>query len=82
MFQPYSIQFSGAVTVTVPSATSAGDGVLSNEVTEVLKTEFGVSSPTALANHVMLCMPPGAMAGIAYANLPGWRSVYSDQWCV
>ena len=72
----------GAVTVTVSSATSDGDGTMRNEITAILNAEFGVSSPTALANHVMMCLPPGTMNGIAYASVGGWVSVYSDNWYV
>ena len=72
----------GAVTVTVSLATSDGDGAMRNEITAVLNAKFGVSSPTALANHVMMCMPPGTMSGLAYAYIGGWRSVYSDNWYV
>jgi hypothetical protein len=71
----------GATTVTVTTATTDGDGVMNNAITAELNAQFGVSSPTELADHVMHCLPPNTMNGIAYANLPGWRSVYSDQWC-
>ena len=71
----------GAVTVNVTLATSAGDGAIRNEIADILNAEFGVSSPTALANHVMMCMPPGTM-DYAYATVGGWRSVYSDNWYV
>eukprot|EP00957_Ditylum_brightwellii_P196488 14971448-Ditylum_brightwellii.AAC.1 len=42
---------------------------------------FGVSNPSKLANHVMYCLPPGTMSGIAYAYINSWNSVYSDNWC-
>jgi len=71
----------GAVTVTVPSATSAGDTVIMNEIADILNAQFGVSSPSALADHVMMCMPPGTMSGIAFANVDSWRSWYDDDWC-
>jgi hypothetical protein len=54
---------------------------MNNDIIAALNAEFGVSSPTLLATHVMFCLPPNTMAGIAYANAPGWRSVYSDVWC-
>ena len=68
----------GAVTVNVSLATSAGDGAIRNEIADILNAEFGVSSPTALANHVMMCLPPGTMNGITYASVGGWVSVYSN----
>jgi hypothetical protein len=29
----------------------------------------------------MYCLPSGAMAGIAYAYINSWNSVYSNDWC-
>ena len=81
IFYPrFSQSLLGAVEITVPSPASAGDGVLRNEVADELTAQFGVS-PQSLADHVMMCMPEGAMSGIAYASLPGWRSVYKNNWC-
>ncbi|KAL7464254.1 hypothetical protein ACHAXS_004610 [Conticribra weissflogii] len=34
-----------------------------------------------LADHVMYCLPPNTMSGIAYAYINSWNSVYSDYWC-
>ena len=67
--------------VTVSTLVGAGDGVMKNDITAALNAKFGVSSPTALATHVMYCLPPGTMSGIAYANMPGWMSVYNNAWC-
>ena len=55
----------GVVTITVATNTSEGDGVMRNDITAKLNSVFGVTSPTALANHVMYCLPPGTMGGIA-----------------
>ena len=52
-----------------------------NAVTAALNSKFGVSSPSQLASHVMYCLPPGTMSGIAYAYIDHWMSVYSDEWC-
>ena len=71
----------GAVTVSLPSRVVAdGDGVIRNAVTMELNAMFGVSA-TSLANHLMYCMPLGAMSGIAYAYINSWNSVFSNQWC-
>ncbi|CAJ1946003.1 unnamed protein product [Cylindrotheca closterium] len=70
----------GVVTVTVDHSTVEGDSVLRNAVTTKLKQEFGVSSPSDLADHVMYCMPSRAMVGIAYAYINSWLSVYKDVW--
>ena len=66
--------------MTVPSATTDGDGVMRNDIAAVLNDQFGVNSPNELADHVMMCLPPNTMGGIAYANINSWRSVYSDNW--
>ena len=71
----------GAVTVTVDGTTTQGDATIRNAVTAELNSMFGVSSPNQLANHVMYCLPPGTMSGIAYAYINSWNSVYSDNWC-
>jgi hypothetical protein len=71
----------GAVTVQVSTLTSEGDGVMRNAITAALNAQFGVTSPTQLANHVMYCLPPNTMSGIAYAYINSWNSVYSNQWC-
>jgi hypothetical protein len=62
-------------------STGKGDWAMQNAITAALKQNFGVSSPAALADHVMYCLPPGTMNGIAYAYVNSWMSVYSDQWC-
>merc|ERR1711971_566717 len=40
-----------------------------------------MGSPNQIADHVMYCLPPSTMGGIAYAYINSWLSVYSDQWC-
>ena len=70
----------GVVTVTVSGdCTGTCDGVLRNAVNSALSSEFG--SISSQYDHVMHCMPPGAMSGIAYAYINSWNSVYSDKWC-
>ena len=59
----------------------SGDVTMRNAITSELNRLFVFSSPTSLANHVMYCLPPGTMSGIAYAFVNSWMSVYSDQWC-
>ena len=51
------------------------------DIDDALKTKFSVSSASQLADHVMYCLPPGTMSGIAYAYINHWKSVYSDLWC-
>ena len=71
----------GVVDIRVNYKKSAGDGTVVNAVTAELNRVFGVSSPTALANYVMYCLPSGVMSGIAYAYINSWNSVYSNEWC-
>ena len=71
----------GVVTVTVSTAVAEGDGAMRNAITTKLNSDFSVSSPNQLANHVMYCLPSGTMSGIAYAYINSWNSVYSDNWC-
>mmetsp|Transcript_3716 Transcript_3716/g.5498 ORF Transcript_3716/g.5498 Transcript_3716/m.5498 type:complete len:621 (-) Transcript_3716:90-1952(-) len=70
----------GVVTVTLPTtSTTAGDGTVRNAVTSALNSAFG--SATSLADHLMYCLPPNTMNGIAYAYINSWNSVYSNNWC-
>ena len=72
----------GVTTVTVNTGCTANtcDGTLHNAATTAITNAYG-QAPNAMATHVMYCLPPNSMGGIAYANLPGWRSVYKDTWC-
>lgn len=71
----------GVATVTVNTALADGHAAMSNTITAQLKSDFGVSNPNQLANHVMYCLPSGTMGYIAYAYINSWNSVYSDNWC-
>jgi hypothetical protein len=70
----------GVTTVRVNLSTSKGDGAMRNAITAALNRNFGVSSPGALADHVMYCFPAGTMHG-AYAYVNHWMSVYSNKEC-
>jgi hypothetical protein len=71
----------GVTTVRVNMSTRKGDSAMQNAITAGLNVNFGVSSPGALADHVMYCLPSGTMKGIAYAYVNHWLSVYSNQEC-
>lgn len=58
----------GVVTITVATSTSEGDGTMRTAITNKLNSVFEVNSPDALADHVMYCLPPGTMNGIAYGE--------------
>lgn len=70
----------GVVTITVGYSTSYGDTVMNNAVISELMTQFGVTNPNQLADHVMFCLPPGTTGG-AYAYVNHWLSVYNDNYC-
>jgi len=69
----------GVVTVTVSTAVAEGDGAMRNAITTKLNSDFSVSSPNQLANHVMYCLPSGTMNGIAYAHVNNWCTYVSAQ---
>ena len=72
----------GVTTVRVPmDAIKGGDQAMRGEIATALNQNFGVTSPSQLADYVMYCLPPGVMNGIAYAYINSWNSVYSDAWC-
>jgi hypothetical protein len=71
------------VTLTDPLAIPGqdADGYMRNAITTELNAQFEVGIPTALADHVMMCLPPGTLDGLAYAFINSWMSVYNDIWC-
>jgi hypothetical protein len=71
----------GVTTVRVRMSTNRGDSAMRNAITSALNQNFGRSSPTQLADHVMYCLPAGTLDGIAYAYLNSWNSVYSNENC-
>ena len=68
------------VTVNTDCSTIPCDGTMRNDVNNALGRAFGASASN-VADHVMHCLPSGAMTGIAYAYINHWNSVYSDRWC-
>jgi hypothetical protein len=71
----------GVVTVTLPTtSTTTGDVTMRNAISSALETAFGVPA-YQIADHLMYCLPPNTMGGIAYAFMNSWMSVYSDVWC-
>lgn len=67
----------GTIQDGVTEVTIAVDAVLNNDVAmrnaigAELNTAFGVTIPSQIANHVMYCLPPNTMSGIAYATVNG-----------
>lgn len=67
------------ITVNVAGQRSR---TMQNHIVHALNTKFGVTSPSQLANHVMICMPPGTRGRwMAVGVVNGWKTVYNDQYC-
>ncbi|KAL9188583.1 hypothetical protein ACHAXT_006961 [Thalassiosira profunda] len=73
----------GAVTVTIANTISGtSDSTIRQAALDQLKVDFGVSSASALADHVLICIPPGtASSWIGYGYVNSWLTVYNDNWC-
>jgi hypothetical protein len=66
----------GVVTVSVNKTAAAGHAAVQNAATAALNAQFGVQSPSELADHVRYCLPQAAMSGIiAYGYLNSWQTV-------
>lgn len=55
----------GVVSVKIDLSIVSPHGMIRNYVTEELNRQFGISSPSQLADHVMYCLPPGSMPHVA-----------------
>ena len=56
------------------------DGNVLNAAILAVNEKFGTSYIN-LADHIMFCLPPGSMTGIAFAGVGREYSVYSNEWC-
>jgi hypothetical protein len=73
----------GVYTVSLPKIPVNGmnDGALLAEITNAAALSLGVKLE-AVADHVMVCMPPGTDGGwIAYGYFNSYLTVYNDEWC-
>jgi len=58
------------------------DSTVRNAVTSALNNQLGQNPCNNIADHVMLCLPPGTSGSwIAYAYINSCISVYNDDWC-
>lgn len=71
----------GTVTLQVPKPVTAGENIIRNAVTDALNAQFQVSSPAQLADHIMYCLPEGAMMLSAWGFVNNWLSLYTDVYC-
>ena len=68
------------VTITVSESTSVGGVAMKNAVTTELNNQFNVTIPSELADHIMYCLPIGAMVNIAFTSAHNWNTVFNDRW--
>jgi hypothetical protein len=72
----------GVYSVSLPTTvvTGAADNPIAWAAVNKAQSELGTL--TNIANHVMVCMPPGTSGDwVAYAYINHWLSVYNDAWC-
>jgi hypothetical protein len=72
----------GVYTVTLPTTnvTGAADNPIAWAAVNKASAELG--DVQGIANHVMVCMPPGTSGNwIAYAYVNHWLSVFNNAWC-
>jgi len=82
----------GTLTLTVSTTIGQGNKVMENDITTALNAKFGVSNPGQLADHILYCLPPGALKvkdkdgklvdGVAYGytSVGSWLTVYNNRW--
>lgn len=70
----------GVVTITVGMPVQVGHATMVNAISQELVRQFGKTRDT-IAHHVMYCLPPGTMHGVAYGYYNEGLSVYNDDWC-
>ena len=86
-FEPLStnelIGSDGVLTVNLPNTTISGasdENILYDVLGQATKS-LGIH-PSRLADHVMVCIPPGTVGNwISYASVNSWMSVFNDKWC-
>ena len=71
----------GVYTVNLPNTVVAGadDATIRNAVETEAAAQLG--SLREIADHVIICLPPGTGSWLAYAYVNHWLSVYNDNWC-
>jgi hypothetical protein len=71
----------GVYTVNLPDTVIAGaaDSTIRNAARDEATAQLGTL--TDIADHVIICLPPGTGDWLAYAYVNHWLSVYNDDWC-
>ena len=73
----------GVYTVNLPNTIVRGKSreVICNAALAKATADLG-KAPHLLANHVMVCIPPGTNGTwIGYSVCKHWMSVFNDKWC-
>lgn len=70
----------GVVTISVGTSLSQGENNLVSAVSSEIYNQFD-DYYYNIADHVLYCMPPNVMGGIAWAYIGGTLSVYNNDWC-
>jgi hypothetical protein len=72
----------GVYTVFLPATAITGASDSAIRIAAVDEATANLGTLTNVADHVMVCLPPGTTGGwIAYAFINHWLSVYNDIWC-
>jgi hypothetical protein len=75
----------GVYTVSLPTTvvTNAADSTIRDAAVAKASQDFGGVALNTIANHVIVCIPPGTAGGgwLAYAYVNHWLSVFNDDWC-
>jgi hypothetical protein len=84
--QNNAIGLDGVYTVSLPNTivTGADEGSIRDAAVAQASADFGDIALSAIADHVMVCLPPGTTQGgdwMAYSYMNHWLSVYNDDWC-
>jgi Gametolysin peptidase M11 len=75
----------GVYTVNLPTTvvTDADDSTIKDAALAKASQDFGGVALNTIANHVIVCIPPGTAGGdwLGYAYVNHWLSVYNDKYC-
>ncbi len=63
------------------NANGAQINAVTNAAIAAAQSQFGVSSVTSLADHIMFCIPPGTGSWAGMSSVNSWRLVLNDGWC-
>lgn len=61
------------------ATTSDGKWLIENSVSEELRSQFDVTAPNQLADHIMYFYPPGVMTGFALGYVGGYLTLFDAE---